>query len=829
MKTRYIIMAAMTALAVLSGCAKEQEVAVPGKHHFRAAIEQSADTRVSVANDGKATWVAGDEIAVYIGSGFETIEIENPATGDFTIDPSLNPEDRGYYAVYPANIATGTSSSAPLQLTLPATYSLEGKSADYSPVPMIAVNDPDQDILYFRHVGGLLRIICNDVPAGTTTATVTFDKDVTGVYTVNTSDPTAPTISNRGEATANTVTFKDISGSSIILNVPVPCGTYASVTVAFNDPDNHTKTYNCPMTFARQHAKVLLDGEGVYEFVLGNLSDVITESTGGIKHLSTDFVSYKTDGSVRAVVPFVLEYSDNGVDGWTTDAPAWLTADSRIDYSGYTSGHVLDIAIANQLNSAKDTHAQNLRKDESDWADNVDLSLINVATGLPTAGSTTANCYVVQAPGTYRFPAVYGNALADGGVNRDAFVAKDENGDDRVNPGEEDWYYRYFDPDHAAFRYGYLGSFLDHKNNLITSPYIATQTGASTLRAELLWTDEPNLVTDVRIDPATSGEGTYITFNVPVETICQGNALIGIIADGEIAWSWHIWVTDEDLTVQKTGPSGDQFSPVNIGWCDTKDLVRYDERTIHARVRQEEDNGLTSAPVTIKSKAGEITILGGNSPNYQWGRKDPLPTGYLLTTGSSSTPMEKVYFPAKPEYQTTEHIFFLADIEFGTVIQHPFITYYNNNPTLVRYGWCNSFFLNLWNSHAYATERGENDENFQIPVTKTIYDPSPVGYKIPHMGAFADLNDSNFIWAQEEGCAGRSFGTAPNNLFIPLLSYRDRYYEIRQASISYWSANLSHRFHEVTSYGLSFSADGVSQISYSFLTTGLPVRPITED
>ena len=44
---------------------------------------------------------------------------------------------------------------------------------------MVAVNDTDDSILRFHHVGGLLRITLTGVKPATKTVTVTFDKDVT--------------------------------------------------------------------------------------------------------------------------------------------------------------------------------------------------------------------------------------------------------------------------------------------------------------------------------------------------------------------------------------------------------------------------------------------------------------------------------------------------------------------------------------------------------------------------------------------------------------------------------------------------------------------------
>ena len=51
---------------------------------------------------------------------------------------------------------------------------------------------------------------------------------------------------------------------------------------------------------------------------------------------------------------------------------------------------------------------------------NLDLSMVDNA-GNSRTSRTTANCYLVHAPGTYKIPLVYGNAIKNGAVNTEAF------------------------------------------------------------------------------------------------------------------------------------------------------------------------------------------------------------------------------------------------------------------------------------------------------------------------------------------------------------------------------------------------------------------------
>ena len=130
---------------------------------------------------------------------------------------------------------------------------------------------------------------------------------------------------------------------------------------------------------------------------------------------------------------------------------------------------------------------------------------------LSTAGGTTpvntANCYVVNAPGTYRFPLIYGNAIRNGADNQEAYAKK-----------TDEWYVEY--------------PFWDCVSRDIQSPFI---TSDRTFRAAILWQDENNLVKNVGVSPTQGnmlGKNVqYIAFEVEAGTIRQGNCVIALYAE----------------------------------------------------------------------------------------------------------------------------------------------------------------------------------------------------------------------------------------------------------------------------------------------------------
>ena len=692
---------------------------------------------------------------------------------------------------------------------------------------MVAVNDTDDSILRFHHVGGLLRITLTGVKAATKTVTVTFDKDVTGSYAV--SDPATdhPTITTGETATNNVVTFTlaesslgaTLAAGNIVLNVPVPCGTYNSVTVATLDATGAllaSQIYDVePLVFLRHHGKKLAFGELAIDFVLGTLSDMTVTYPGGDGSLSPSFASYKTSdgGATKTAVPFTLEYSEDGGATWTTTAPSWLSsAPAGGVHAGSTTGESMAVTVSPQVNSAVDEHHVTLSAASRAKTD-FDLSLVDVSTfswtgGSPGSARRTANCYVVQGSGTYKFPLVYGNGVKNGSVNESAFRAK---------AGVDATDYR---PDDGATNF--LGRFKDHRDQNITSPYIATQQSGKAMGAVLVWQDVQGLVT---VDPVISGSGenAYITFSVPAETITQGNALIAVLVDDDnngtpetVAWSWHVWVTEEDLTAVKEGSNSNFFAPVDIGWCEGK-TETYAARTCQVRATQA-GSGLARTATLAQTEGSVVT--GGNSPYYQWGRKDPL----QASDGRRNTQTFKTYYPSESAYAPA-----VADgpVSIGAAIRSPYTIYTRSSHY---YDWCSTTYHNHWSSTINGTGTGQNAN----AKTKTVYDPSPVGFRVPALDAWSGFKSSNFTWGTVNGDNGRTY--TQSGLFFPASGFRSygRGGMDNVGSYGYfWSSsprssgNNQLLLAETSSF-LLFLSMGVNPSSNGNRVDGCPVRCVKE-
>lgn len=233
MKTKPIIIA-LGAMVLLSGCSRSK--VTPDMTTFDLAVRAESDnTRATVdGTTGTFAWEAGDQIAIHLNSGYQSATLT--AAGTTTLAAAAGSVRDGY-AIFPASVAAGTA-SAP-RVTLPLTYDIQDNlSSSSAKLPMIAVNDPDSDILYFHHVGGLMRITVASIPAGTQSVIVTLNnRQITGDLEVSNPGTATPTVSTTEGTGHSEVTFTVSSAglaaaaSDVVLNLPVPCGTYTSLTV----------------------------------------------------------------------------------------------------------------------------------------------------------------------------------------------------------------------------------------------------------------------------------------------------------------------------------------------------------------------------------------------------------------------------------------------------------------------------------------------------------------------------------------------------------------------------------------------------------------------
>lgn len=384
---------------------------------------------------------------------------------------------------------------------------------------------------------------------------------------------------------------------------------------------------------------------------------------------------YQTYYGTQTPVPWTGVYS---VDDETTThtTPEGVVTAFTASGDGEPTGEVCDLTLlkttpVSTINSSVHTAALRSAPDGSK-----DLA----------SGKGSANCYVINAPGTYTFPIVYGNSVkADGSTNSAAFTSSAT------------------DP-----------VFVNNTGAQITSPNIS---GA--VDAVIVWQDAPHLIA-----PSTlklNSTNTKVEFEVKRDSICQGNAVIAVRdASENILWSWHIWVTDEDLTQVKhlvntqTSTSACDVMPVPLGYCNYEKRP-YETRKVKITVTQPVSGGQTATAIINQGGIEEEYFdYGGNAPYYQWGRKDP----FLPSTGKANA--------NKPVFDNAYNMALgnenYSDISSSILNPHRMSSAINGSNE-------------LWNAGGVA---GLSDD----PIVKTVYDPCPVGFSVPRSSCYVGLGDS---------------------------------------------------------------------------------------
>lgn len=247
---RISIYFAVAATCLLAACAKTVEQSEPQSinvTYIRADGRET--TKAAIDNDAAFTWSIGDQIAVYAGEYKLSDALSEGgaanATFAFSGANAVTEANRANFALFPARIAsdmfgdpfTSNVTASSLDIRLPGEYNLSEIVGEKSPVPMIASNVPDGS-LEFKQLGALLRLKLVNVPKQTEYITFDFNgKKVQGEFNLTGVTPgttTISTVATDGDDDIVTVYNDGVFSSfqtNLIVNLPIPAGTYTDVIV----------------------------------------------------------------------------------------------------------------------------------------------------------------------------------------------------------------------------------------------------------------------------------------------------------------------------------------------------------------------------------------------------------------------------------------------------------------------------------------------------------------------------------------------------------------------------------------------------------------------
>ena len=352
-----------------------------------------------------------------------------------------------------------------------------------------------------------------------------------------------------------------------------------------------------------------------------------------------------------------------------------------------------------------------------------DLSLANGYSG----SRNTANCYIVSAAGTYKLPLVYGNAIKNGGTNTSAYQG-----------------------------YG----FKDYLNNDITGPYIySSYTPKDCI---LVWSDGFYMFKDVKL----SADKQFLEFTLDQEYMQQANAIVAVRDNqGRIMWSWHIWVTEHNLNdciglQDNTSGATNAYwlMRYNLGWVDGK-MVYYNQRDLSYTFTQ--DVSGRTAVLNIKQEGDALDYKDVGSTYYQWGRKDPI-----VALRNRNAVGSGDYRPHETVDSKYGYKYVSKQVTLGESIQNPNIFYVSAGSTQ----WLTPFNYRLWDTSAPTYNAGV-ERNSSV---KSIYDPSPYGFKIPPARAFGVLVNGYSASGNSGGTLNGFIEAAPNDFKYHVYSRKNR-------------------------------------------------------
>ena len=623
---------------------------------------------------------------------------------------------------------------------------------------------------------------------GATRGTATLS----GLSVSTSQNPNVTIMGNTGDNFTFYMIPQELTGKGVTVYVHCTDGTTITAPLKGEWKAGTTRTYKLSQTNSTwQYVLTPTDPSRAAEY------DETTSQAYGI-------TSYRQapDGTRQAIPWKVVGYSVDGGATYTPNKPAWMTALSKENGNGGTAAEQGTATLTKDVTDLLKLRNDGLKNATALGTAAAPYNLSN-STGAATV-ENTANSYLISAPGHYRIPLVYGNAIKNGATNSNAYETT------------------------ATGTY-VLQHFQDHAGQPITNPWIEKTNSSAYANidgAKIVWADEKDLVTSPTIAHDASGDG-YLDFEVKQSDIKSGNAVVAVTKGGTVVWSWHLWFAPKSaLTpIPVTNYQGKtyNFTTETLGWKPKGEVTTYNTpRTVKVKVEQTIANGGAKQFTVINITQNNGGKKEGISTLYQFGRKDAFP-------GMDETKL--------PQGSINKNAGDNMSIING--IQNPqnFYTWgsswYSNPPAGYSY-------YNLWSADNTIT--GWNDN----AVVKTVYDPCPVGFKMPASNAFTgftsngqygsgaaniNANGTADSWDKFSTAYGHNFYTNSSKnatIFFPASGFRD-YGDGSLSDVGnygcYWSAVP---YSTGSGCSLSFDWGYVNPQSYNGRSYGFAARPVSE-
>ncbi len=280
---------------------------------------------------------------------------------------------------------------------------------------------------------------------------------------------------------------------------------------------------------------------------------------------------------------------------------------------------------------------------------------------------------------------------------------------------------------------------------------------------EILWGDV-STTTGLTIERVTSSEfdggganvNSALKVTLPQDASYSGNVVVGIKnEDGTTLWSWHLWITDYYPYVSISNTNYYIYQVPTGGYVHRLEEGTFTFYGITANsVLWDGSNGLYGSTdyymmdrnvgATDNTSSGYGTDLSGKgSIYYQFGRKDPFPADATLVGNTQPSVKSTYYTMANTVNNPTVFVSGSSDYWISdSSKKYTKDNYFWNDPEMDSYKTGS-----ISNGYTTCTYYIEPEDG------KSIFDPSPLGWKIPNWLTWAYFDDNyTDIYRYTNGC-----------------------------------------------------------------------------
>lgn len=463
---------------------------------------------------------------------------------------------------------------------------------------------------------------------------------------------------------------------------------------------------------------------------------------------------YIAANGAKHQAPWTAEFSTDGVT-WSSTPPSWLTSASS-GGNGSLPGETPEAMNVVPKVLEYET-MQTFLPSVGTPGSPVDVSTRNPFTGS-TVSRETANSYIITAPGYYKLPLYFGNAIKNGSDVLSACAPLASSGTN-------------------------YGSFVDADNHVITSGNILTQYGGvSNLgSATLIWQTQDGFV-EVDNDIQTSGQDGFITFRIyPSQMATEGCALIGVTKNGndsEFIWSWLLWfVSIDDLVDERyENTAGKEIVFLSRSLGETYSRDGYDSGKCYVRISNLDKQGDV---FFIQNKSLRAYRTEAVAPYFQWGSPIAMPPSGERMGGVRPYRDQTCTLYYDNNAYTWTYDSSSSTYNMGKTLSKPYVIRLNNDFFQTATNAAQPFY-NMWDASR------TNTENRNTPI-KSIYDPCPPGYSVPLKDAFTAFS-ANKVTSTSTNLLFKKTSADENPSIWPMLGYRYQTTAVYYNAWAYWTS-----------------------------------------